>query len=141
VNTRGIIVLIALLSAAAARAQDAEPAMARIVTGQARVTQCISPIHVTQLDGEERQLPPLGFDLEPGVHSMHGTARIDLAYCQVRRETQPTSVPPLEAMFEVGKTYYIGLDHSAADRAEWRIVVWKVEDAEGQIVLAPGTPE
>ena len=105
-----------------------EPALARIVTGDALVAQCIAPVHITQIDGEEKQLPGMGFELEAGMHSMHGKARINPAYCEVHRELQPTYIPALEFMFESGRIYYVGLDYSPERREDWRIVVWKVED-------------
>lgn len=108
-----------------------DPAKARIITGNERLTQCISPVEINQVDGEERQLPAQGFELSPGAHSLQGSAKLNLTYCQAQSETTPTNVPPLEAVFEAGKTYYVGLDHSSSDRSQWKFVVWKVEDQEG----------
>lgn len=108
-----------------------DPAKARIITSNERLTQCISPVEIKQVDGEERQLPAQGFELSPGAHSLQGSAKLNLTYCQAQPESTATHVPPLEAVFEAGKTYYIGLDHSSGDRSQWKFVVWKVEDQEG----------
>ena len=72
-----------------------------------------------------------GFELSPGTHSLQGTAKLNLTYCQAQSETTATHVPPLQAVFEAGKTYYVGLDHSSSDRSQWKFVVWKVEDMNG----------
>jgi hypothetical protein len=37
------------------------------------------------------------------------------------------TIPDLEADFEAGKTYYVGLDHSSKNKEEWRLVIWKTE--------------
>ena len=86
-------------------------------------------MHIRQVDGRERQLPANTFELEPGMHSLQGMAKINLTYCRAPNKADKSSVPPLNAMFEAGKTYNVGLDHSSPDREDWRIVVWKVEDA------------
>ena len=106
----------------------ADPSKAQIITGNERITQCISSMHIRQVDGRERQLPANTFELRPGMHTLQGRAKINLTYCQAPRETDRSTVPPLNAMFEAGKTYYVGLDHSSPDRKNWRIVVWKVDD-------------
>ena len=122
--------VLLLYAALTASALAADPTMARIITSDERITDCISRIHVRQVDGHERQLPKLGFDLEPGIHTLQGTAVLNMSFCRVLRETHKTNVPPLQALFEAGKTYYVGLDHSGKSRDEWRIVVWKVESTE-----------
>ena len=130
-----LTVLLACLWSAGGWAQESgifpeqEIPMARIVTGNERPAECLSSIHVREVDGEARQLPATAFELEPGIHTLHGTARVNLTYCQVNREAMQAGVPPLEAVFEEGKTYFVGLDHSSPDRSEWRIVIWKVEEA------------
>jgi hypothetical protein len=122
--------MVVLVLAVVPKTVFADPAMARIITGNERITQCIASVHIRQLDGEERQLPANSFELEPGMHTLHGASKINVTYCQVNRASQQTSVPPLTALFEAGKNYYVGLDHSAPDWENWRIVVWKVEDRE-----------
>ena len=47
-----------------------------------------------------------------------------------RRLFDALAVPDLEADFEAGKTYYIGLDHSSKNFNDWRLVIWKVEPEE-----------
>ena len=73
----------------------------------------------------------MGFWIEPGVHTMTGSALIDSSSCPtVGRSSSPPRAEPLEANFDLGKVYYVGYDHSARDKKEWKIVVWKVEDAK-----------
>ena len=128
-KTAGLIVL--MLAMLPVSVFSADPTKARIITSDQRITQCISSMHIRQVDGKERQLPALGFDLKPGIHTLQGTAKLNLTFCPVLREMHKTNVPPLQALFEAGKTYYIGLDHSSKSREDWRIVVWKVEGTEG----------
>lgn len=116
--------LMALAFTAGAR----DPSKAMIVTSYDRPTQCISPIAVHRIDGEEVQVPTLGFEIEPGMHSLNGRATLNLDYCKTLRGNEQINVPDLETVFEAGKTYYVGFDHSSARRDQWRLVVWKTED-------------
>ena len=100
---------------------------ARIITQTAKPAECLSRVAIRKIDGEETFVHPQGFTLEPGRHTMSGTVALDTSYCKVARGNEWTEIPPLEEDFEAGKTYYVGFDHSAADRNEWRLVVWKVE--------------
>ena len=73
----------------------------------------------------------MGFWIEPGVHTMTGSALIDASSCPtVGGNTNPPRAQPLEANFDLGKVYDVGYDHSAREKDEWKIVVWKVEDAK-----------
>jgi hypothetical protein len=132
-NKAGWVMLALALLPGVVPASD--PAMAWVITSNERIAQCLSSIHVRQVDGQERQLLATGFELEPGMHTLQGTAKLDLTYCQVPREGHETGVPPLSALFEAGKVYYVGLDHSSKNRGDWRIVIWRVEDMEGQVRL------
>lgn len=108
-------------------AQDDEY-KAWVITQTEKPAQCLSSVAIQQIDGEERSLSPQGFEIEPGRHTMHGRAKINTAYCQPIRGHQDQSIEPLEAVFEAGKVYYVGFDHSSPDRNEWALVIWKVED-------------
>ena len=101
---------------------------ARIVTGARQAAQCIAPIQVYKIDGSETIVPELGFEIEPGRHTIHGRANIDMSTCRtVGRLSNRHSAAPLEAEFEAGKTYYIGYDHSSRNKADWKIVIFRVE--------------
>ncbi len=57
---------------------------------------------------------------------MNGRANINTTFCTVVWGNQGSPIPDLEADFEAGKTYYVGLDHSSKNRNEWKLVIWKV---------------
>lgn len=100
----------------------------KIITGFNQAAQCISPTHILKIDGREVSLQSMGFDLEPGKHSLSGRTIISTAFCPtVGGGTYRGNTPPLEAVFEAGKTYWVGLDHSSPYRAEWKYVIWKVK--------------
>ena len=108
-----------------------ETGKAKVITSGVQPAQCISPVHVNNIDGREVQLPELGFDIDPGKHSVKGRALIDTSVCRaVGAGNDRYNVEPLEVEFEAGKTYYFGLDHSASRRNDWKYVVWKVEDTK-----------
>jgi hypothetical protein len=116
---------------------SADPKKARIVTFKSNVVDCLAAISITQIDGQNRMLPTMGFDIEPGEHSMHGRSTVDLRCSKpVRSESRkPVHVPPLEWFFEAGKVYYVGLDYSSPMRENWRVVVWKVEYEDGEVIF------
>lgn len=101
---------------------------ARIITGNGKPAECISPVHVVAIDGKNRYVNELGFDLDPGEHSLKARAIIDTSFCRAPgRSTGRDTVEPLTANFEAGKTYYLGFDHSSSNRSEWKLVIWSVE--------------
>lgn len=117
--------LTGLLVAAPAMAWQEDKA--RIVTQVSKPAECLSRVAIRKIDGEEKFVHPQGFYIEPGRHTMNGTVAMDTSYCRVARGNEYTRIEPLEAEFEVGKTYYVGFDHSSSNRAEWSLVIWKVE--------------
>ena len=119
---------IFVLVTAAIRVSAADPEKAQIVTGDESAMRCLSAVAINEIDGQAQQVPERGFELEPGMHSMNGRARIKLSYCRVSDDQAGTLVPDLEAEFEAGKVYYVGLDHNADSIGDWRLVIWKVED-------------
>ena len=115
----------------------ADPEKAQIVTYKANVAKCVAAVHINQIDGKGRQLPAMGFEIEPGEHTMKGLTKVDLINCEPSKShsRKSASVPPLDWSFEPGKTYYIGLDYMAPLRENWRFVVWKVFDEYGEEVF------
>lgn len=109
-----------------------DPELARVVTYKENVAECLAPVSIKTIDGENRMLPNFGFDIEPGWHTMHGITKVNLKHCPVSEERirKKVNVPPLEWLFEAGKIYYVGFDHSSPMRDNWRLVVWKVESME-----------
>ena len=111
------------------QANAEEEGKAKIITSFNQASQCISPVHIRKIDGREVAVQRMGFDLDPGKHTMAGSAIIDTSFCPVvGRANYSDSAPSLEADFEAGKTYYVGLDHSASNRKDWKYVIWKVKD-------------
>ena len=100
---------------------------AKIVTQNERTAQCISSVVIDEVAGRLRNVAKQGFELDAGTHSMNGRAIINTANCPAIRGRNSYVVPDLEADFEAGKTYYVGLDHSSKNKEEWRLVVWKTE--------------
>lgn len=100
---------------------------AQIVTQNERPAQCISKVVITDVDGRLSNVARQGFKLDAGTHSINGRAIINTSHCPAVRGKSTYTVPDLEADFEAGKTYYVGLDHSSKNREEWRLVIWKVE--------------
>jgi hypothetical protein len=117
----------------------AESDMVKIVTHNGRPADCLAPVAVTRIDGQEQIVPAQGFTIEPGVHTLNGRARIDTTYCKtIRGGNIPGSVPDLEVDFEAGMTYYIGYNHDSLNRDDWRLVVWKIES---NLQVNPDLPE
>lgn len=111
----------------------------KVVTQNGRPADCLAPIAVNKIDGEQKIVPAQGFSIEPGVHTLNGRAIIDTTFCAVGRGGNiPGYAPDLEVDFEVGKTYYIGYDHKSGNRDDWRLVVWKVED---NLPVNPDNPD
>ena len=100
---------------------------AQIITQNERPAQCISRVVITDIDGRLTNMARQGFKLDAGTHSMNGRAIINTSQCPAIRGRSTYTIPDLEADFEAGKTYYVGLDHSSKNKEEWRLVIWKVE--------------
>jgi hypothetical protein len=117
------LLLSPLVTAAAAEEK------VRIVTGYEQPTKCISRVEINSIDNQEVRVPPLEFRVEPGAHSITGRAVINTRFCRtIGNRSGKQKVEPLEADFEAGKVYYVGYDHSSADRKDWGLVIWKVEE-------------
>jgi hypothetical protein len=100
---------------------------AQIITQNERPAQCISKVVITEIDGRLSNVSRQGFKLDAGTHSMNGRAIVNTSQCPAIRGRPSYTIPDLEADFEAGKTYYVGLDHSSKNVEEWRLVIWKVE--------------
>ena len=120
--------LLALLMVVFSLPAVAGDEMAHVITSIEKPVQCISPIEVYNIDGQLVKKNSMGFDLEPGKHSLVGTAKINNRDCPRMRSSGSIDIPALEYEFEAGKTYYIGLEHKSSAQQNWRFVVWRVAD-------------
>ncbi len=115
-------------SLALAGSEQGSAQQARIITGNERAAECISSVHVNTIDGQQVFVQRLGFDIEPGKHTVMARTLVNNSFCAaIGPGTNRDTVEPLEAEFEAGKTYYLGYDHSSGNRRDWKLVIWKVE--------------
>lgn len=104
--------------------------MAKVVTSMGRPEDCLAPLAVNTIDGENRVVPARGFLIEPGVHTVNGRATLDLENCPLSDNNLYISrAADLEVNFQPGTTYYVGYQHQSANPEEWQLVVWHVEEA------------
>ena len=126
-----LVLLLSLTGFVAFGVSAGEDGKVQVITHFSNAAKCISPVAIKKIDGREATVQRMGFWIEPGVHTMTGSALIDASSCPtVGRTTNPPRAEPLEAHFDLGKVYYVGYDHSSRNKDEWKIVVWKVEDAK-----------
>lgn len=134
----GSIGALLLAVAAPAPAQEVvETPMARVVGAGGLPAQCLAPVHILEVDGEEVLTNARGIELEAGWHSLNGRAEITLEYCRPSGLARGPAVPNLEAEFQAGFTYHVGLDHRSPDIRDWRLVIWKLE-SETDVNSSPG---
>lgn len=124
---RKLIVIILATILLPLQAISEEAGQAQIITQNERPAQCISKVVITEIDGRLSNVSRQGFKLDAGKHSMNGRAIVNTSQCPAIRGRPSYSIPDLEADFEAGKTYYVGMDHSSKNVEEWRLVIWKVE--------------
>jgi hypothetical protein len=128
-----VFILVVLLCAGVTSfgVNAGEDGKVQVITHFSQAAQCISPVAIKKIDGREATVQRMGFWIEPGKHTLSGSALIDTSFCKtIGGNSQRYRPEPLEVDFELGKVYYIGYDHSSSDRNEWKFVVWKVEDAK-----------
>ena len=125
-NYLQVLVVLAILPVTLVLAQSG---MAKIVTDNGSPEDCLAPIAITRVDGEIQTVAAKGFSIEWGVHTINGRAMMDTTHCPlVDRALRISTAPDLEVFFAAGNTYYIGYDHRSSDTADWKLVVWKVEE-------------
>ena len=123
-----MLLLAGLMPVAVSAAEDGK---VQVITHFSNAAKCISPVAIKRIDGREATVQRMGFWIEPGTHTLSGSALIDTSFCQtIGSNSQRYRPEPLEVEFELGKAYYIGYDHSSQNRKDWEFVVWKIEDAK-----------
>lgn len=131
-----LVILLYVLLPAPCLAEDEETV--KVVTGKGDVAHCLAPVQIRLIDGKLRQLPSLGFDLEPGMHVLAGNPAGRTSHCNQSRQRSRkpvTSFPAVEWFFEPGKVYYLAVFHDTEYIEDWRLVVWKVETEDGELVF------
>jgi len=102
--------------------------MARVVTQDVHLEECLAPVIINRIDGEIRALPARGFLLEPGIHTVNGRVTLDTTKCHSAwGNVQLGSSPGLEVNFEAGRTYHLAYDHESVSTDGWRLIIWKVD--------------
>jgi hypothetical protein len=136
-KVKKLIFVIMVLAAMPVALSAADPEKAQIVTHKSNPVKCLAAVEINQVDGKQRQLPPGGFEIEPGEHTMKGRSQVDLRNCPPveTHSRKPVHARPLDWFFEAGKVYYVALDYSNPNRENWRTVVWKVIDADGEVIF------
>ena len=111
-------------------AVDSALEMARVVTDSKLPSDCLAPVAIRLIDGEQLRVSDKSFLLEPGVHSLSGLVTLDTSKCRVlEADIDIVGNAGLELQFEAGKTYFIAYDRSSSDTQDWKLVVWKEEQA------------
>lgn len=89
-------------------------------------------VDITEVNGR-RTSRKEGIWLKPGTYRIHATnAKIDLRRTaalgrDIRPRTSIREAMTIELEVEQGKTYYLALDTSSHNRADWKLVNWMVE--------------
>jgi hypothetical protein len=126
-----LVLLLSLTGFVAFGVSAGEDGKVQVITHFSNAAKCISPVAIKKIDGREATVQRMGFWIEPGKHTVSGSALIDTSFCQtIGSNSQRYRPEPLEVDFELGKVYYIGYDHSSSNRKDWKFVVWKIEEAK-----------
>jgi len=110
--------------------------MARVLTSQGRPAECLAPVSINRIDGEEWVVSAKGFLIEPGIHTINGKAALDTTHCPLIDSNLAIGrTADLQVDFKPGGTYYVGYYHAPANTDEWKLVVWHIEG-----IPVEGTP-
>lgn len=127
------VLITAALAAFAWQPVFAGEGVALVIGSAEDPVNCISPVSINTVDGTELPGGRMQVTLEPGKHTLSGAAKVNTSFCSkvgVSRGGKKNAVAPLEAEFEAGKTYYLGLNHKASRETGWFYEIWKVEDSK-----------
>jgi hypothetical protein len=103
--------------------------VATVITSPGRPAECIAPVLVTRVDGEDTVVSAKGFLIEAGVHTINGKAILDTTNCPlIGSNPVMRSATDLEVDFQPGSIYHVGYYHAPANPEEWRLVVWQTDD-------------
>jgi len=132
--TSALTLLLVLLSTATL-AQDfiASPSEPHglVVTSVDLEAQNIYSVYAVAVNGQELARRENALWLKPGEHTIKAVNKTTLNRNFVpglRGDRSRESMQPLTLDVEAGKTYYVGLKADSGRRADWQLVVWKIED-------------
>ena len=102
--------------------------MARVVTEDDLLEDCLAQVTITRIDGEKQTVSAQGFLIEPGIHTINGRVTLDTTKCHtIEGDLQLGRSPGMEINFEAGRAYHVAYDRGSPDVADWRLIIWKVD--------------
>lgn len=111
----------------------------QIISDVTPTTQDIYPVRFTYINGEPVSGERNVLWLKPGEYRILGAVVADRMRRTVpggSRRGMRDQMEPLEVVIEEGKHYHIGglhmYDKENSRRQAWRLVLWKVEDGDGE---------
>lgn len=129
------LTLLLVLLSTATLAQDfiASPSEPHglVVTSVDLEAQNIYSVYAVAVNGQELARRENALWLKPGEHTIKAVNKSTLNRNFVpglRGDRSRESIQPLTLNVEAGKTYYVGLKADSGRRADWQLVVWKIED-------------
>lgn len=129
------LTLLLVLLSTATPAQDfiANPSEPHglVVTSVDLEAQNIYSVYAVAVNGQELARRENALWLKPGEHTIKAVNKSTLNRNFVpglRGDRSRESMQPLTLNVEAGKTYYVGLKADSGRRADWQLVVWKIED-------------
>ena len=129
------VTLLLVLLSTATLAQDfiASPSEPHglVVTSVDLEAQNIYSVYAVAVNGQELARRENALWLKPGEHTIKAVNKTTLNRNFVpglRGDRSRESMQPLTLDVEAGKTYYVGLKADSGRRADWQLVVWKIED-------------
>ncbi|MBU1188859.1 MAG: hypothetical protein KKC01_07510 [Gammaproteobacteria bacterium] len=102
-----------------------------VVTSVDLEAQNIYSVYAVAVNGQELARRENALWLKPGEHTIKAVNKTTLNRNFVpglRGDRSRESMQPLTLDVEAGKTYYVGLKADSGRRADWQLVVWKIED-------------
>ena len=132
-RTLWLIPFIVLLLGACAteRGPKAGQRYAIVHTAGSRKAEAIFPVVIYKLDGREISTERPSRKLKPGIHRINARAIVDRnLVAGLKTDLSRENNAPLVFNFQSGRRYFVGIKANSDRRADWRLVVWKIEDIE-----------
>ena len=137
---RTCLLLMTLLVTACASSPRQHPQAseryALVQTGTTRLAHGIFPVQIYNIDGKEIHTDRQLHQIAPGVHTIAARAQVNRNLIRgVSRDPAGRGSEPLTFNFQSGRRYFLGLKATSPRSADWRLVVWKVEDVNAGALL------